>query len=229
MTTFLEPGPRIAAVLIGPLLLIGTARCARPVDGPDHLTAEQVAAVVQSCYYTSGPLADSLREDRPVPIYAADPQDTWNRLHHLLFSRVTRRVMSSVALAVSWARSLTSPATTAKPLPASPARAASMVALSASRLVCSAIEVMIFTTLPISAEEERRRFLGEARYPDRAASLPAVVRRIGGDAPDFFLYHDVGFLLQDGGRLLAIERLLTEADTGTFIDGRSTVARILLQ
>ena len=56
-----------------------------------------------------------------------------------------------MARAVSWARSLTSLATTAKPLPASPARAASMVALRASRLVCSAIEVMTLTTLPISA------------------------------------------------------------------------------
>ena len=36
----------------------------------------------------------------------------------------TRAEMSSVARAVSWARSLTSEATTAKPLPASPARAA---------------------------------------------------------------------------------------------------------
>ena len=45
---------------------------------------------------------------------------------------------------------MTSLATTAKPLPISPARAASMVALSASGLVCSAIELMSFTTLPIS-------------------------------------------------------------------------------
>jgi hypothetical protein len=65
----------------------------------------------------------------------------------------TRREMSSVAFAVSWARSLTSDATTAKPLPASPARAASMVAFSASRLVCSAIWVITRTTLPISADE----------------------------------------------------------------------------
>ena len=59
--------------------------------------------------------------------------------------------MSSVALAVSLASSLTSLATTAKPLPASPARAASIVAFSASRLVCCAIEVMTLMTLPISA------------------------------------------------------------------------------
>src|SRR5215510_11227521 len=61
--------------------------------------------------------------------------------------------MSSVALAVSLASSLTSLATTAKPLPASPARAASIVALSASRLVCWAIEVMTLMTLPISTAD----------------------------------------------------------------------------
>ena len=49
------------------------------------------------------------------------------------------------------ASSLTSLATTANPLPASPARAASMVALRASRLVWPAIEVMTLMTLPISA------------------------------------------------------------------------------
>ena len=47
--------------------------------------------------------------------------------------------LSSVAFAVWFASDFTSEATTAKPLPASPARAASMVAFSASRLVCSAI------------------------------------------------------------------------------------------
>jgi hypothetical protein len=45
--------------------------------------------------------------------------------------------ISSVALAVCTASDFTSDATTAKPRPASPARAASMVAFSASRLVCS--------------------------------------------------------------------------------------------
>ena len=61
--------------------------------------------------------------------------------------------MSSVAFAVSCASSLTSLATTAKPLPASPARAASIVAFSASRFVCSAMLVITLTTLPISAED----------------------------------------------------------------------------
>ncbi len=48
-------------------------------------------------------------------------------------------VISSVARAVWLARLFTSCATTAKPRPASPARAASMVALSARRLVCPAM------------------------------------------------------------------------------------------
>jgi hypothetical protein len=65
------------------------------------------------------------------------------------------RPISPVALAVAFARSLTSFATTAKPLPASPARAASIVALSASRLGCCAIEVMTLMTSPIAALNSR--------------------------------------------------------------------------
>ena len=57
--------------------------------------------------------------------------------------------ISSVALAVWLASAFTSEATTAKPRPDSPARAASMVALSASRLVCAAIEWISCTTSPI--------------------------------------------------------------------------------
>jgi hypothetical protein len=57
--------------------------------------------------------------------------------------------MSSVAFAVCTASDLTSEATTAKPRPASPARAASMVALSASRLVCPAMSLISSTTSPI--------------------------------------------------------------------------------
>jgi hypothetical protein len=49
------------------------------------------------------------------------------------------RVISLVAFAVWTASDFTSDATTAKPRPASPARAASIVALSASRFVCSAM------------------------------------------------------------------------------------------
>ena len=57
--------------------------------------------------------------------------------------------ISSVARLVWPASAFTSLATTAKPRPASPARAASMVALSASRLVCSAMSVMSLMTSPM--------------------------------------------------------------------------------
>ncbi len=56
-------------------------------------------------------------------------------------------------MAVSWARSLTSEATTANPLPASPARAASIVALSASRFVWAAMAVMVWTTSEMPRED----------------------------------------------------------------------------
>ena len=59
--------------------------------------------------------------------------------------------ISPVAFEVCSASAFTSDATTAKPRPASPARAASMVALSASRLVCSAMVLMSSTTAPMRA------------------------------------------------------------------------------
>ena len=56
------------------------------------------------------------------------------------------------ALALSSARLLTSCATTEKPLPASPARAASIAAFKDKRLVCSAISSMLLIMSPIFAE-----------------------------------------------------------------------------
>ncbi len=81
-----------------------------------------------------------------------------------------RAPISVVACAVFAARTFTSDATTAKPLPASPALAASIVALSARRFVCEAIVAMISTISPICF-----RFRGE-----RADLLPRIARDLDG-------------------------------------------------
>jgi hypothetical protein len=86
-------------------------------------------------------------------------------------------VISSVACWVCTASALTSVATTAKPRPASPARAASMVELSASSVVCRAICAIRLTTLPMAAEDSLRRstlaLASRAASLARSASLPA--------------------------------------------------------
>src|SRR3974390_1866488 len=69
--------------------------------------------------------------------------------------------ISSVALAVCTASDLTSEATAAKPRPASPARAASIVAFNARRLVCAAMLEIRLTTEPIfSTASEKRANVG---------------------------------------------------------------------
>ena len=73
------------------------------------------------------------------------------------------RSIVCVAAAVSCASFLTSPATTAKPRPASPARAASIVALSASRLVWLAIPLITCVTCTsISTNRVQSHFAAKA-------------------------------------------------------------------
>ena len=65
-----------------------------------------------------------------------------------------RSVISRVLAPARSARSLISSATTAKPLPCSPACAAMMAALSARRFVCSATSSMTFTICPMASMRE---------------------------------------------------------------------------
>jgi hypothetical protein len=67
-------------------------------------------------------------------------------------------LISSVAAAVCLASALISMATTANPLPAEPARAASIVAFSASRLVCEEIPLRVSVIVPIWAAAVPSRF-----------------------------------------------------------------------
>ena len=87
--------------------------------------------------------------------------------------------MVAVARPVSRASSLTSAATTAKPLPASPARAASIVALRASRLVCSAMLVIIPRTWEISDDPSARlAAMASVRWAWSAASDPRAAAEV---------------------------------------------------
>ena len=96
--------------------------------------------------------------------------------------------MSSVAFAVWLASDFTSEATTAKPLPASPARAASMVAFSASRLVWPAMSLMSLTTSPILRVAVSDRALdgivGLARLLDGARGDARGMRDLAADIAD---------------------------------------------
>ena len=88
-------------------------------------------------------------------------------------SRVTASstgAMVPIALDVCWARSLTSPATTAKPAPADPARAASMVAFRASRWVCPAMAVTVSRTAAICDVDAASR----SAAPAAASVMPTA-------------------------------------------------------
>ena len=134
----------------------------------------------------------------PVPVspclMAASTCPDW------AFSSAVTRVISLAYCAVFSASLRTSSATTAKPRPCSPARAASMAAFSASRLICSAMSFTCWVA-PMMLWVLPRNFSTESAMPftavctlDMARSRclhrdPAPVGIVGaarGDFPDLF-------------------------------------------
>jgi hypothetical protein len=111
------------------------------------LTFCEISLVAAVCSSTDAAAADVYSTISPIR-WAIRPIAATALPVEFCTSRIWLEI-SSVALAVATASDLTSAATTAEQRPTSPARAASMVALSASRFVCSAMPRMSFTTSPI--------------------------------------------------------------------------------
>ncbi len=113
-------------------------------------TARASAAWASAARAASATSVEVLPIDSTIPASTCPISDT---ARWVSFCTVSMTVpISWVACTERSASRRTSSATTAKPLPASPARAASMAALRASRLVWSAIPSITLTILPISSD-----------------------------------------------------------------------------
>ncbi|MNT31454.1 hypothetical protein D3C72_1672880 [compost metagenome] len=117
------------------------------VPSATWVTLAAISRVAADCSSTAPAMAEAMSATlrmvsvmlpmAPTEVWVADCMaETWDEI-------------SCVARAVWSDRLFTSEATTAKPLPASPARAASMVAFRASSLVWPAMSLIRVTTLPI--------------------------------------------------------------------------------
>src|SRR5690242_14641883 len=133
-----SPAPRSTSAMLAETWWVPCAACC---------TLREISCVAAPCSSTAAAMVEEISDRRSIVpeisrIALTDccvalwmPEICW--------------LISPVAFAVCSASAFTSEATTANPLPASPARAASIVALSARRLVWPAMVLISSTTSPI--------------------------------------------------------------------------------
>src|SRR5947209_9552616 len=133
-----SPAPRLTSAIEVATWVVPIAAC---------WTLRAISWVAAPCSSIAAAMVAAISETRPMVPEISLIATTDSRVAACM--PAICREISSVAFAVCDASALTSCATTAKPRPASPARAASIVALSANRLVCSAMVVISLVTSPI--------------------------------------------------------------------------------
>ncbi|MGY4409465.1 hypothetical protein ACVWW4_001201 [Bradyrhizobium sp. LB7.1] len=146
-----------AAVLTPPILVV-TSWVASAVCE----TLRAISAVAAPCSSIAAPIEVAIRLTSSMVAVMPPMASTASLVAPWICAILSP--ISRVASAVWLASDFTSEATTAKPRPASPARAASMVALSASRLVCAAmLEISSATCSICWAPSERARTMVSVR------------------------------------------------------------------
>ena len=150
---------------------------------------------------------------RAMPCLASDAPERATSTASVV-SCCTLPTTSPISLAASTERSasfLTSSATTAKPRPASPARAASMAAFKARRFVWSAISSITSRILPISCERLPRPLMTRAVFSmfSEIARMPSTVRATA--SPPVFASSDARALMRSASEAILATSLTAPA------------------